>query len=588
MALSGIARAFQIYLRAFRAVRAFWPSLALILLVGLLWIPLSLLLPLPLKLILDNVLGGKPLSGLAARLLPPTVAADPHHMLAAAIALSVGLGLAALAYKLGDWLLREAVADRMVHRFRGEMLLHGLRLPALYHATHGTRDLTYRINQDAPALQWTAIYGVIPVVVAFGNIATTLYVTAAISAKLAFIALATALPTMALVHFYQPRLKAKWHAAKELDSQAQSTVHEVLEALRVVTIFGQERRETDRFLRHSRAGIAARLNAIRTEGLLGALLSLSTALGTAAVLYLGVRDVQAQALSIGDLMLVITYIGQLYGPLQQVGTHVSGQQHAVASMERAFAIMDQPLAIGDRAGARPLARACGEIVFDRVSFGYQRGGPVLDEASFTVPPGALVGIVGRTGAGKTTLVNLLIRLFDPESGAIQLDGVDLRDWRLADLRRQFAVVPQEPTLFSTTIAENIAYARPQASFAEIAAAARAANAHDFIMTLPQGYRTAVGERGLCLSGGERQRLALARAFLADTPLIILDEPTSAIDQQTEAAIVDSLERLRHGRTVLMIAHRLATLRHVDIRLRVEGGRVTVEHDSFAAGLRNAS
>src|SRR5579883_1268240 len=211
MARAGIVRAFHIYLRAFREVRPFWPSLAFILALGLIWIPISLLLPLPMKIIIDNVLGDQPLGGAAARLLPAAIAGDHARLLAAAIGLSVGLGLVGVVYKLGDWLVREAIADRMVHRFRGDLLFHGLRLPTLHHAANGTLDLAYRINQDAPALQWTAIYGVIPVLVSLGNIACTLYVIAGISAKLAMVALATALPTIALVHGYQRRLKAKWH-----------------------------------------------------------------------------------------------------------------------------------------------------------------------------------------------------------------------------------------------------------------------------------------------------------------------------------------------------------------------------------------
>lgn len=588
MARVGIVRAFHIYFRAFREVRAFWPALALILALGLVWIPVSLLLPLPMKLILDNVLGGQAPAGIASRLIPASLAANHGALLAIAIGLSVGLGLFGVLYKFADWLIRETVADHMVRRFRAKMLLHGLCLPALYHAAHGTHDLGYRINQDAPALQWTAIYGVIPVLISLGNIVCTLYVTATISIKLALIALTIAVPTMLLVHAYHRRLKAKWHVAKEQDSAAQSLVHEVLGALRIVTLFGQERRETNRFLDRSRDSIRARLVAMRAEGLLGALVSLSTVVGSAAVLWLGVRDVEAHLLSVGDLLMVVTYIGQLYGPLQAIGTHVSGQQHAVASIERAFAVLDEPLAIADRPDARALDRSRGEVAFRAVSFAYDEREPVLSEVSFTVPPGSLVGIVGRTGAGKTTLINLLLRLFDPTEGAILLDNVDLRDHRLADLRRQFAVVPQDPTLFSTTIAENIAYGRPEATMGEIIAAARDANAHDFIMALPQGYHTPVGERGLRLSGGERQRIAIARAFLTDAPLIVLDEPTSAIDQATEAAIVESLERLRRGRTVFMIAHRLATLRHVDLRLHVEDGRVMVEQDQPAPVLRRAS
>ena len=576
MARAGIGRAFHIYFRALREVRQFWPALALILASGFVWIPISLLSPLPLKLVVDNVLGGQPLAGWTARLTPAFLASDHGRLLAAAIGMSVALGLIGIAHKLADWLIREAVADRMVHRFRGDMLRHGLMLPMLHHAKHGTLDLGYRITQDAPALQWTAIYGIIPVLVAIANIGGTLYVTMTISAKLAVIAVLTSAPTIALVHLYQQRLKAKWHAAKEKDSAAQALVHEVLGALRIVTLFGQERRETERFLAQSHQGIAARLKALRAEGMLGAVLSLSAALGTAAILYLGVRDVEGGLLSVGDLLMVVAYIGQLYAPLQAIGTHVAGQQHAVASMERAFAVFDQHLAVSDRPGARPLARARGEIAFEGVSFGYGPETLVLRDVSFLIPAGSAVGIVGPTGAGKTTLVNLVLRLFDPVAGEIRLDGVDLRDWRLADLRRQFAVVPQDALLFSTTIAENISYGRPEASAAEIEAAAKAVNAHDFIMGLAEGYQTRVGERGVRLSGGERQRIALARALLTNAPFIILDEPTSALDQETEAAIVEGLERLRHGRTVFIIAHRLATLRHVDLRLRVAGGTVSLE------------
>lgn len=580
--LSGLVRAFRVYGRALREARPFWPSLALVLGSGLAWIPISLVLPLPLKLLIDNVLGGQPLTAPLARLVPAAIAGDHAKLLGLAIALSVALALLGIVHKVGDWLLRETIADRMVHGFRGGLLFHGLRLPMLHHTANGTLDLGYRINQDAPALQWTALYGLIPILISLSTIGCTLYVTAAISAKLALIALATSLPMIVLMHGYQHRLKAKWHAAKEADSAAQSIVHEVLGALRVVTLFGQERRETERFLAQSQLSIAARLRAMRTEGMLGALLSLSTALGTAAILYLGVRDVEAHALSVGDLLVVITYIGQLYAPLQAIGTHVTGQQHAVASVERAFAVLDQPLTIADRPDARPRHRARGAIAFRQVCFGYDHRHRVIDRATFTIPAGACVGIVGRTGAGKTTLINLLIRLFDPDHGQIMLDGVDLREWRLADLRRQFSVVPQDPTLFSTSIAENIAYGRADAPRSEIVAAAMQGNAHDFITALPQGYDTRIGERGMRLSGGERQRIALARAFLTNAPVIILDEPTSAIDQQTEAAIVDGLERLRRGRTTLVIAHRLATLRHVDVRLRIEGGRVSAEQSELAA------
>ncbi len=588
MARSGIFRAFHIYIRALAEVRPHWPALAVILGLGLVSVPLSLLLPLPLKLIVDNVLGGKPLQGLAAEVIPASLAAAPASLLTLALAFSVVLGILGIAHRIGEWLFREIVADRMVHRFRGALLRHGLGLPALSYAAQGGQDICYRINQDAQALQWTAIYGLIPVLVSATQIASTLYVTAAISATLAAVALVTAVPTLALVHLYQRRLKAKWHAAKEMDSAAQALVQEVIGAARIVSLFGQEGRETERFLAASWRGLQARWRALRTEALLGALLSLSSVLGASLVLYWGARAVQSEALSVGDLLMIVTYVGQLYAPLQAIGTHVSGQQHALASMERAFAVLDQQSALADRPNALPRGRARGEIEFRGVGFGYDGQRPILRQASFALPAGSLVGIVGRTGAGKTTLVNLLLRLFDPTEGAVYLDGVDLRDWRLRDLRRQFAVVPQDALLLSTSVGENIAYGRPDAPESEILAAAEAASAHGFIGALPERYGARVGERGVRLSGGERQRIALARALLAEAPILVLDEPTSAIDRATEAAIIEGLERVRRGRTVFIIAHRPALLQRVDVLLQVADGTVAVLEGLADSTARKAS
>jgi ATP-binding cassette subfamily B protein len=230
--------------------------------------------------------------------------------------------------------------------------------------------------------------------------------------------------------------------------------------------------------------------------------------------------------------------------------------------------------VPERPGARPLARARGAVSFRGVDFAYGDGSPVLRQVSFDVPAGARVGIAGKTGAGKTTLINLLGRFYDPTSGQVLLDGTDLRDLRLADLRNQFAVVLQEPVLFSTTVSENIAYGRPGASEEQIVDAARAANAHEFIQALPDGYQTQVGERGMCLSGGERQRISLARAFLKDAAVLILDEPTSSVDLKTEARIMEAMERLMRDRTAFLIAHRPATLVGCDLFLRIENGRIT--------------
>ena len=255
------------------------------------------------------------------------------------------------------------------------------------------------------------------------------------------------------------------------------------------------------------------------------------------------------------------------------------------STRRAFALLDEEPDVIERATARSLVRARGGISVEGLSFAYANGPEVLQGISFDVDAGARVGLTGKTGAGKTTLVRLLLRFYDPTHGCIRLDGVDLRDLRVADLRNQFSMVLQEPVLFSTSVRENIAYARPEASDQEIEAAARSAHAHEFIRELPDGYETAVGERGMLLSGGERQRVALARAFLKDAPILILDEPTSSVDVKTESLIVEAMDRLMRGRTSFMIAHRLSTLESCDLLLRMNAGRLEAVHSDVAQGLR---
>ena len=281
----------------------------------------------------------------------------------------------------------------------------------------------------------------------------------------------------------------------------------------------------------------------------------------------------AGQLSLGNLLLVMAYLGQLYAPLRAISRKVADLQAALVSAERAFSLLDQQLEVEDRPDARPLERARGAVSVSGLCFAYPDGPEVLHGIDFEVAPGDRVGIMGHTGAGKSTLVSLLMRFYDPTRGSVCLDGIDLRDLRIADLRRQFAMVLQEPILFSTSVAENIAYGRPDASDAEIERAAQLADAHAFVSQLPHGYATQVGERGMTLSGGERQRIGLARAFLKDSPILILDEPTSSVDLDTEANIVEAVEQLMQGRTTFVIAHRPSTIQHCNVRLNLKEGRL---------------
>jgi ATP-binding cassette subfamily B protein len=316
------------------------------------------------------------------------------------------------------------------------------------------------------------------------------------------------------------------------------------------------------------------------------LIGVTIAGGTATVLLIGAEAVRAGQLTTGELVLVMAYIAQLYAPIQIIGKQIAAQQGSLASAERVFSILDEHVDVAEVPNARPLLRANGDIVFANVSFTYNSGGWALRNVSFDVPAGTTVGIIGKTGAGKTTLVSLLTRFYDPIEGAIFLDGNDLRTYRIADLRNQFSVVLQEPVLFPTTIAENIAYGTPDADHDAIIAAAKAANAHDFIMELSEGYDTLVGDRGVRLSGGERQRVSLARAFIKDSPLVILDEPTSSVDTETEKAIMEATLRLIADRTTFIIAHRHSTLHCCDVLLVLNHGRLVRVTDSPRAVLQD--
>jgi ATP-binding cassette subfamily B protein len=341
----------------------------------------------------------------------------------------------------------------------------------------------------------------------------------------------------------------------------------------VIKAFGQENREHARFVRRSGERMAKQVKLAIRQASFNVLIGLTIAWGTAAALYIGVLHVRAGVLSVGSLLVVMAYIAQMYQPLQILSTKVTDLQAWMVSLERVFMILDQQPEIAEVQDAIHIDRALGSFEFKKVSFGYDESGRGLHDLSFTIPAGSRVGIVGTTGAGKTTLLNLLMRFYDPTMGQVLLDGVDTRQYRIGDLRRQFAVVLQDPVLFNASISENIAYGKPDATDAEISASAKAARSHEFILNLPEGYDTSAGERGIRLSGGERQRISLARAFLRDSPILILDEPTSSVDVHTEAAIMEATEKLMQGRTTFMIAHRLNTLKSCDMILVLEQGRL---------------
>ena len=542
--------------------RPFWGRISFIYLLNFLAIPLALLTPLPLMLAVDSVIGTKPLPEFLQLIMPNSLA-NGYGLLLAIIAFTLLLALLGQLQSLLLLAMQTEAGEKMVLQFRARLFRHAQMLSLNYHDSRGTVDAVYRIQYDTPSIQWIVLNGITPLITALFTLIGMIWITASIDSQLALVALAVTPFVFVLTNIYRQRLRQRWKTAKRLESSAMSVVQEVFSSLRVVKAFGQESREDDRFVRHSKDSLDSKVSAIWIEGVFNMLLALVIAGGTAAVLYLGIRHIQLGLLSLGEFLLIMGYLGQLYGPIQNLGKQITSLQNGFSSAERAYQLLDESPEVVEHARAVPINQCPGGIVFKDVTFAYPQHEAVIEGMTVNFPAGTIIGIAGKTGEGKSTLVSLILRFYDVDRGQILLDGIDIRDRAIADLRYQFALVLKEPVLFSTSIRENIAYARPGANFAEIIEAAKAAKAHEFIEQLPEGYDTQVGERGMLLSGGQRQRISIARAFLKDAPILILDEPTSSLDVPTENEMLKELSTLMKNRTTLLISHRLSALKMCD-------------------------
>ena len=560
--------------RLVKQARPYWPHISAILALRMFGVPLALLTPLPLAIAVDSVVGSEPVPGFISPLVPDFWLDSKLSLLAFAAGFQVLLVLLTQIQELGSYTLRAIAGQGLAKEFRSKLFAHLQRLSLRYHDNQGMAESVYRVQMDAPAIRDVAINSVIPTLGSAVTLVAMVFVIARIDWQLALVALAVSPVLFALARFYNSRMRPRYREARRVEGYSIRVVQEALAAFRVVKAFGREKGEQDRFEDQADLAVEKRVWLGVAEGIFGLLVNMTIAVGVALVLYFGMRNVLNGQLSLGELLVVLAYITQLYEPLRTISRQTASLQSSLVSAERAFEVVDEIPDVADHPNPRRLETARGEVEFRNVSFSYDRGSAVLDDVSFKVKPGTRIGVSGRTGAGKTTIASLLPRFYDPNDGVVMIDGVDIREYALADLRDQFAIVLQEPVLFSTTISENIAYGRPDASEQEVEDAARSANVYDFIAGLPDGFETLVGERGMKLSGGERQRIALARAFLKDAPILILDEPTSSVDIETEAGIMETMERLMAGRTTFMIAHRLSTLEYCNARMEIEGGVVT--------------
>src|SRR5213594_39660 len=562
-----------------------WPLIVL-LLVSLLAIPITLIVPLPIKILVDSFLGSQSLPGYLTIL----VGSQFSKSFAIWLAISMLLGTAVLTWLLhlvNVW-YSNRVGNRMTLDVRARLFRQMQRLSIAYHDTMGAADSAYRTLNDAPMLRSFGIDSIIPLTTSILTLAAMILDMVYLDWQLALIALLVSPLMFVLTFVFRPRIRAGWRRFRASESAAMAVAQESLGASRLVKSYGQEERKNEQLVSHYNESLTAQLKVQVDVAFYSLLVGVVTAAGLAAVLYIGIGHVRAGILSLGSLLVVNYYVTQLYGPLRNVGQSILDIQMSMTGIERYHSVLDEKPDVPESPNALPLARAKGKIAFQKVSFEYTKDHGVLHDVSFELPSGSRLGVVGPTGSGKTTLSTLLLRLFDPTEGVITLDNIDLKDYKLADLRNQYAVVHQETVLFSTTVAENIRFARPNATMDEVVRAATAAKAHDFITSLPNGYDTLVGERGMKLSGGERQRISLARAFLKNAPILILDEPTSSLDVHTESAILDTIQELMKGRTTLMIAHRPSTLRDCNMILVLDDGRVsqvTTEVESVISGMQ---
>jgi ATP-binding cassette subfamily B protein len=446
-------------------------------------------------------------------------------------------------------------------------------LPLHFHDRRRSGDSTFRVAYDAQAIQTFFNRGFDTIFGSVITLLTTFLYMFVMDRTLACVSLLI-LPMLWLtIYFFSARVRAQTTTLQQEESDVLARASEGLTSIRIVHAFGQEEFEVREFEREARESYAANLNLTVTNAISSLTVSGIMALGLAVVLYVATLHILDHRLTIGQLTLFLAYVNMLYQPLEQLSYTAWALEGAAAGMQRVFEILDAEDAVPESAGARPMPRARGEIVFEKIGFAYESDHPILRGVSLSIKPGQTVALVGGTGAGKTTLLSLVPRFYDPNSGCVRIDGLDVRTATKKSLRANISVVLQDTLLLSGTVLENIAYGRPEASRAEICAAAQAAQAHAFIEQLPRGYDTPVGERGVRLSGGQKQRIGLARAFLKDAPILLLDEPTSALDLETEAEIMETLQDLMRRFTTLIVTHRLSTIHHVDCIHVMEGGQV---------------
>ncbi len=535
-------------------------------------IGLAALAPWTLKLIVDYALTGDELPVSLTQWLPLLVAIEPISLLIVLAISGLGIQLTSELARMAHTQLQVDMGQRVVHDLRSRLLAHLQALPMSHHTHHRTSDSVYRIDADAYCINDLVTGGVFPLAIAGINLIVMFTILLQVDLVLAFMTIAVTPFLYLCLRFHSRTLVHRAEDVKTREAWLIERVYETLRSIAAIKSFTREKYEQNRFLKASDETIEARLTLTWQESLFSAVVTGITLIGTASILIVGGIHVLDGSLRLGTLLVVIAYIAAVYDPISSIAHTIGSLQQAIVSAHRvrtifslAPEILENPDAINT-----PIK---GHIAFKNVSFSYDRVRMVLEGITFDAHPGEIVAIVGLTGAGKTTLVNLIPRLFDTTKGQISIDDIDISNYELRSLRNQVALAPQTPVLLAGTFLENIRFGRTDATDEAVVSAAHSAHIHEFIMGLPNGYDTTIGENGATLSGGERQRLGLARALLGKAPILVLDEPTSSLDSISEAAVFENIRRTRVKQTTLIIAHRLSTIRDADQIVVIDAGRV---------------
>ena len=569
-------------------VRPYRASLFFILVAMVVQTATSLAAPWPLKIILDNVVGSHKLPWWLDEAMKPVLSvtgSGKMHIAAAAAIITVLIALVgALASYVANY-YTESVGQWVANDLRMRTYHHLERLSLGYFDTHQTGSLLSTITTDIQTIQGFASSSTLSIVVDLFTILGMLGIMFWLNWDFTLIIVAVTPFMLLLASRFKKVVKKATREVRKQQSNMVAVVQQGLESMRVVKAFGRQELEQEELGEVSRATVDAALKARKVKALLSPMVAIIVSLCTAVVLWRGSSLILAGTMTAGALTVFLSYLTKFFKPVKDLATITNQIAQTAVGVQRIRGILDADMIIPEHPDAsEPPQNLRGEIVFDQVAFAYDSETPVLKQVSFTIKPGQMVGIVGATGGGKSTIVSLIPRFYDPTAGQVKIDGVDIRQYKLQALRNQIGYVLQETVLFRGTVRDNIAYGRAGATEEEILAAAKLANADEFIARMPHGYDTMVGERGDTLSGGQRQRIGIARAVIRNNPILILDEPTAALDTESERAVIEALDRLMKGKTVITIAHRLSTIRNSDKILVLKDGAVAEEgtHDELLA------